>query len=194
MHVPSTGTSAVIRRTRGVATLAAGLAAAQPAHATPISEAGPATPTGAPSAGPFSQHAVRVTATVGTGASRYDTYLLLGAGIGYYLLDGLAVGVDYLAWIGGTPFIQQLSPEIRYVFHFVPTVQPYVGSYYRHAFVAGYDDLDYLGARAGIYWVPPRSRVFLGAGAAYERLLDCQSSALTDCDAFLPEVAIGVTF
>ena len=165
-----------------------------PPVATPGSEAEPVTHQDARSAGPFSQHAVRLTATAGAGATRYESYLILGAGIGYFLFDGLTVGIDYLAWIGGTPFVQQLAPEIRYVFHFVPTVKPYVGTYYRHAFIADYDDLDYLGGRAGIYWVPPQSRAYFGAGMAYERLINCSSSALTDCDVFLPEVAIGITF
>ena len=164
-----------------------------PPVATPGTEAGPAPHQEARSAGPFSRGAVRLTATAGTGILRYDSYLLLGAGVGYFLVDGLTVGIDYLAWIGGTPFVQQVSPEIRYVFHFVPIVQPYVGNYYRHAFIADYDDLDYIGTRAGVYWVPSQSRVYVGAGAAYERALACNDSAVTDCDVFLPELAIGIS-
>src|SRR5262245_44973147 len=51
------------------------------------------------SAGPFSKGSVRLTLLVGTGSSVNDTYLILGGGLGYFLVNGLEVGFDYEAWI-----------------------------------------------------------------------------------------------
>ena len=127
----------------------------------------------AASAGPFSAHRVRVSVTVGTGWSRTATYGIFGGGVGYYIIDGLEVGIDYDAWIGAEPFMQRLSPGLRYVFHFVPTIKPYVGTFYRYTFVSGFEDIDHLGARAGIYFAPPEARIYVGGGAVYERVLEC---------------------
>jgi hypothetical protein len=143
-------------------------------------------------AGLFAQGRARVSLVAGTGASLGDDYLMLGAGLGYYVLDGLEIGVDYEAWLFNDPIVQRLSPGARYVFHFVPAVKPYVGGFYRHAFVSGdIDDLDYAGARAGIYFVPPAERISFGAGAVYERVLDCDE-LFVDCDSFYPEISFSL--
>jgi hypothetical protein len=141
--------------------------------------------------GPFGRGRARVSVTAGTGSSVGDEYLLLGAGVGYYIVDGLELGLDYEAWLFGDPIVNRVSPGARYVFHFVPTVKPYVGTFYRHAFVSDDDDLDYAGARAGIYIVPPASRVSFGAGAAYERVLDCSEDLFVDCDSIYPELSFS---
>ena len=131
---------------------------------------------------------------IGTGSSSADTYLILGGGVGYYLVDGLELGLDYEAWIGGDPVMHRLSPGIKYVLHFVPTIKPYVGAFYRHTFVNDYDDLNYVGARAGLYYSPPRGRVYVGGGAVYERLLDCSDGGWVDCDTVYPELFVGISF
>jgi len=142
--------------------------------------------------GPFSRGSMRLTLLLGTGTSTTDTYLILGAGVGYFIVDGLAPGVDYEAWIFGSPVLQRLTPELRYVLHFVPVVKPYVAAFYRHTFVTDYDDWESVGGKAGIYYAPPNGRLFMGLGAVYERLLDCTSSAFVDCDNIYPEVTIGI--
>jgi hypothetical protein len=147
-----------------------------------------------PSAGPFSARALRLSVLIGTGSSSADTYLILGGGVGYYLVDGLELGLDYEAWIGGDPVMHRLSPGIKYVLHFVPTIKPYVGAFYRHTFVNDYDDLNYVGARAGLYYSPPRGRVYVGGGAVYERLLDCSDGGWVDCDTVYPELFVGISF
>jgi hypothetical protein len=134
----------------------------------------------------------RLTLLVGTGSTGTDQYLILGGGIGRFILDGLELGVDYEAWLFGEPTLHRLSPELRYVLYFVPKIQPYVGFFYRHTFISDYDDLDSLGARAGLIFAP--GRVVLGAGAVYERQLSCEDGQLLDCDDVYPEVTIGVVF
>ena len=87
--------------------------------------------------GPFSKGAVRLTLLLGTASTYNDTYFIIGGGVGYYLLNGLEVGLDYEAWLFANPVIQRLSPEARYVFHMVPVLKPYVGTFYRRNFVVG---------------------------------------------------------
>jgi hypothetical protein len=146
-------------------------------------------------AGPFSRGSVRLSLLIGTGSSVTDTYLILGAGLGYYLIDGLEVGLDYEMWILADPVLHRLSPETRYVLHFVPTLKPYVGVFYRHTFVGdGIDDFDHVGGRLGAYIMPSASRMYVGAGAVYEHLLDCDDTSWYDCDAVYPEITIGISF
>ena len=141
--------------------------------------------------GPFARGRVRVSAVIGTGSTGSDTYLILGAGAGYYVLDNVELGLDYELWAFGDPTLQRLSPGLRYVID-LKAVKPYVGAFYRHTFVSDDEDFDQVGARAGLYLTP--GRAFIGAGVVYERLLNCDDSSLYDCDSVYPEVSIGVSF
>lgn len=146
------------------------------------------------SAGPFARGSVRLSAVIGTGSSYNDTYLILGAGAGYYLLDGLEFGLDYEAWFLAEPVMHRLSPGLRYVLHMVPVIKPYVGGFYRHTFIGSdIEDWNSLGVRGGIYYAPPNGRVYVGGGAVYEHLLNCNDT-LFDCDDVYPEIFIGVSF
>jgi len=147
------------------------------------------------SAGPFSRGSVRLSLLIGTGYTPTDNYLILGGGVGYYLVDGLELGIDYEAWFLAEPVMHRLSPGLRYVFHMIPVIKPYVGGFYRHTFVGNdIDDLDYLGGRLGVYYAPPGGRVYVGGGAVYEHLLDCTNNAFVDCDSVYPEIFVGVGF
>ncbi len=90
--------------------------------------------------------------------------------------------------------MHRLSPGLRYVFHMVPVIKPYVGGFYRHTFVNDYDDLNSLGARAGIYFAPKGGGFYVGGGAVYEHLLGCTSSTFVDCDDVYPEIFVGASF
>ena len=173
---------------------------AEPQPPPPVVTAPPPEPVAPPEeedapskAGPFRKGAVRLTLLLGTGYTTDETYLIVGGGLGYFLVDGLGVGLDYEAWIFGSPVMHRVSPEVRYILHFVPTAKPYIGGFYRHTFVNDYDDLNYLGARAGLIIAPERSRVYFGAGAVYEHLLECNDNAFVDCDNVYPEVMVGVS-
>ena len=145
-------------------------------------------------AGPFARGSVRLSVLIGTGWTTTDEYLILGAGVGYYIADGLELGVDYEAWLFGSPVMQRLSPGVRYVFHMVPVLKPYVGGFYRHTFIGDdYSDLNYLGARAGAFIAPKRGGVYFGLGAVYERLLSCTDNAYFKCDNVYPELFIGIS-
>lgn len=184
------------------------LASPEPASPPPAGFVAPSTPPPIPppsaepdvpeTANPKSRAGVaaagntRLTVLVGTGSTGTDQYLILGAGVGRFIVDGLEVGLDYEAWLFGEPTLHRLSPELRYVLYFVPKIQPYVGAFYRHTFINNYDDLDSVGARAGVIFTP--GRLVLGAGAVYERQLSCEDGQVLDCDDVYPEVTIGVVF
>jgi hypothetical protein len=144
--------------------------------------------------GPFFQGTVRFSLVVGTGVTKSDTYFILGTGLGYFVADGFELGVDYEAWLFGSPVLNRLSPEARYVFFMVPVIKPYVGFFYRHTFIKRHDDVDYLGGRAGLFIQPERSRAYAGAGAVYEHVIECRASQFVHCHEWYPEVSLGVTF
>jgi hypothetical protein len=166
-------------------------ATASTAPSPPPDEAS-AEPADAPDRSPFAAGRSRISVLVGSGSTGDDTYLILGAGIGHYILRGLELGVDYEAWLFGDPVLHRLSPEVRYVFAFVPRIQPYVGAFYRHTFVSDFDDLDSVGARGGINFAP-RGPLTIGAGAVYERQLSCNESVI-DCDSVYPELTLAFSF
>jgi hypothetical protein len=144
--------------------------------------------------GPFSRGSVRLTLLLGTGTTRTDNYFIIGGGLGYFLLDGLEVGLDYEAWLFAEPVLHRLSPETRYVFHMIPVIKPYAGVFYRRTFVMqDGDDYNQLGGRLGAYYVPRSGRMYIGGGAVYEKTLDCTSSAYVDCDSWYPEVSFGIS-
>jgi len=143
--------------------------------------------------GPFSKGSVRLTLLLGTASTTNDNYFIIGGGVGYYLLDGLEVGLDYEAWLFAEPVMHRLSPEARYVLHMVPVVKPFAGVFYRRNFVNDYDDFNQIGTRLGAYFIPKSNRMFIGAAAVYTKTLDCTANAIFDCDEWYPEISVGVS-
>lgn len=141
---------------------------------------------------PFDRNSIRVGATAGWAGSATTDWFVLGVGLGYFVLDGLEVHADSSFWLGGNPFIATVTPGVRYVFHWVPQVKPYVGAFYRHYFVdrVGYDS-DSLGGRVGLYFtIAPQ--VYFGGGIVYERMLD--DHLFRQRDQVYPELSLAFTF
>jgi len=147
----------------------------------------------AKAAGPFEQGNLQGSVAVGTGTAFSQDYLVLGVGVGYYLLKGLLVGARVDGWLGNSPSIYQVTPEARYVINASPKLKPYVGVYYSRTFYEGREDLNALGARAGAY-VPLGGRFFLGAGIAYEQVQGCDKSVYKDCSRVYPELSLTFAF
>lgn len=145
-----------------------------------------------PTAGPFSRHRVRVGALVGFAGGATNEWLVLGAGVGYFVVDGLELHVDGTLWLIGSPFVATVSPGVRYVFHQLPQIKPYVGAFYQHYFVdrAGFDT-DSVGGRLGIYF-PLSERSYFGGGIVYERFLD--GNLFRDRDQIYPEIVFAFAF
>jgi hypothetical protein len=140
---------------------------------------------------PFDQGKFALSIGGGTQDVLGHHYYVLGAGVGYYVLDGLGVHLSGLVEFGADPFIAKLSPEVRYVAQ--PLVGrspfiPYVGVFFNHWFVTGmYPDVDTVGARAGLMYIS--GALILGAGAAVEHTV---SSCSTDCNQLYPDFIISM--
>ncbi len=64
---------------------------------------------------------------------------------------------------------------------------PYIGGFYTHWFITGaYDDVDTIGARAGLLYLS--GSLVLGLGAAVEHTV---STCMTDCDQIYPDFTIS---
>jgi hypothetical protein len=142
---------------------------------------------------PFLKGAKTVTLTLGSAFIGSNDYFILGLGLGYYVIDGLELGVDGSIWLFDSPTIGTVTPQIKYVLHQVPVLKPYVGAFYRHYFIGeDINDLDSVGARVGAYIVSGKGAYF-GIGGLYEHILDCNDTIL-ECDNWYPEVLIGFSF
>lgn len=155
-----------------------------------------ACPTGAEAAGVagiFGQGQVHFQVEAGNGYAFNNSYLILGVGLSYYVLDGLSVGLAYENWSGGGPGINKTTPSVQYVFYHASTVKPYIGAFYRHATVAGLPGINSAGGRAGIY-IASGARSAVGVGYVYESYLNCQTAIYATCTESYPEVSITFGF
>jgi hypothetical protein len=144
----------------------------------------------------FSKGSTSVGVVVGSGSAFNDNYTILGLGAGYYVTEGLELGIDLQRWFTGEPTITKVSPQIRYVFTRANTIKPYVGAFYRRTSYGDFngidlDDQDSFGYRAGAYFSTDNS-VFIGAGIVYEKFKDCPG--LTDCSTTSPEISFTFSF
>ncbi len=144
-------------------------------------------------AAPFTQGNKSVTISGGSGHAFGSDYFVLGVGGGYYLLDGLELGVDVDAWLGADPDIYRISPQVRYVFHKVDNIKSYVGTFFRRTFIEGLDDLDAVGFRGGVFMMLNRGS-YLGVGAVYDSYLDCEERIYSSCSNTYPEIVISIAF
>lgn len=104
--------------------------------------------------GAFSKGRMHFFVTAGNGYAFDESYLVLGAGVSYYLIDGLNVGLSVETWTGSDPGLYKVTPSMTYVFHQIPQVSPYVGGFFRRTYIDGLPDLDSAGARGGSILLP----------------------------------------
>jgi hypothetical protein len=140
----------------------------------------------------FNKGRTHVYATVGNGQAFDESYLVLGVGLSYYVVDGLSVGLSAESWSGSDPGIYKITPSVQYVFRDVP-LHPYIGGFYRRTFIEDLSDLDSAGARAGVYFAAGRS-AYIGAGLVYEIYIDCSESVYRSCDEVYPELSFTFAF
>jgi len=141
----------------------------------------------------FSKGRIHVGATVSTGYAFDESYLVLGLGASYYLLDGLSVGLFVESWSGSDPGLIKYTAATQYVFYRMQTVKPYVGAFYRRTDIENLRDLDSAGARGGIY-VQASENAYIGLGAVYEKYLDCEKGTYRTCDSTYAEVTFTLAF
>ena len=138
-------------------------------------------------AGPFQQGSQSVAIIAGSGRAFNEDYIILGLGYGYYVLNGLELGIDAQTWLSGDPSINKLSPKITYVFTQPERIKPYVGAFYRRTFIDGLDDLDSIGYRAGLN-IMGQGNFFFGIGGVYEEYRDCNETTYRSCSTSYPEI------
>jgi hypothetical protein len=144
-------------------------------------------------ADPFEKGSLRVSILVGSGEAYGNDYTIIGLGSGYCVKDGLELGLDGEAWMGGDPDIYKLSPQAKYIMSTQSRFRPYVGALYTHSFVDHDDDLDAIGGRGGVYLIQDE-RWFFGVGVVYESYLDCDEKIHESCDDIYPEITVSFTF
>lgn len=143
--------------------------------------------------GAFSQGRTSVLVTAGTGYAFDQSYFVFGVGVGYYVIDGLNLGLSVESWSGSNPGLYKVTPSVQYVFHQVPRLTPYVGAFYRRAYIDGLPDINSVGGRAGVYVAAGRS-AYVGIGAVYESYLDCNKTIYNSCSEVYPEVSFTISF
>ena len=142
---------------------------------------------------PFSAGTARLSLFAG-GATAFDrNYSIFGFGFGYYVMDGVEVGLEADTWSGNTPRIQEVSPQVRLVLNTRAAIKPYVGAYVRRTFIDGYANQDTVGWRAGGYFLTGQSAYF-GVGLAQDTHLACDRTTYAACTETYPELLFAIVF
>lgn len=144
----------------------------------------------------FSKDSANLGVVVGSGSAFDDDYMILGLGAGYYVINGLEIGIGAQYWMSGEPSITKVTPKMTYVFTQPKTIRPYLGVFYRRTFYGDYqgvslDDQNSYGYRAGAY-LNSDDDVYIGGGLVHEKYVDC--NLLVDCSSTYPEVIFTISF
>lgn len=137
---------------------------------------------------PFSQGRFRISG--GGGTTFGGDGFVLALGFGYFVLDGLEVGLDGDIWLGAKYLQGSLAPQVRYLLPYLYPAIPYVGIFYRHIFIEKLRDRDFFGGRVGLL-VSIASRVMIGGGIVMQYALQDYGVERFD---YYPEVAFNFTF
>lgn len=142
--------------------------------------------------GVFGKGRTHFTVTAGNGYAFDESYLVLGVGLNYYVIDGLNIGLSLESWTGADPDMYKITPSVTYVFY-QASLKPYIGGFYRRAYVDGLPDINSVGARGGVYFNAGRN-AYIGVGAVYESYVDCTKTVHRSCDDAYPEFSFTVAF
>ncbi|MDA8100083.1 MAG: hypothetical protein M0042_10685 [Nitrospiraceae bacterium] len=148
---------------------------------------------GADESGPFREGSVRMSLLFGNGTAFDQTYSIFGIGGGYYVLDGVELGIEAEFWRGQDPNITRVSPSATYVVPIRGPIRPYGGVFYRRAFIDRFSDQNDIGGRAGAFFLVGKG-AYLGAGVVYEDHLSCDSTINSSCSELYPELIVAVLF
>lgn len=143
--------------------------------------------------GPFARGQKRVGFYGGVGSNFNQSYGIVGAGLGYYVADGLEAGVDFESWFGNSPSVNKITPQLRYVFWQGERLKPYVGAFWRHTWLGGgWPDYDSWGGRAGVAYRSGNN--YLAVGVVHERYIHNDRITFSDDSDTYPEVAFWIAF
>lgn len=141
----------------------------------------------------FGEGNMRFSVFAGSGTAFGENYTIVGAGLGYYVLDGLETGLEYETWMGGEKGIQRLSPQLTYVFSLPGVVRPYAGVFYRRTIIEQYSDTNDAGGRTGALFLYGR-RAYVGIGMVAEKHLSCDRMVYASCTDAYPELVVAIIF
>jgi hypothetical protein len=141
-------------------------------------------------AGPFAKGRKRVGFYAGAGGFYNQTYVILGAGIGYYVADGLELGFDAEGWLFQDPTMWKLTPHLRYVVWQAGNLKPYLGAFYRWNLIDDpFKDYNSYGGRAGLAY--QKGGNYAAFGVVYEIYED---DIFGDSSSLYPEIAFWISF
>lgn len=141
----------------------------------------------------FSSGTVRFSGSLSASSGFDGSNVQVGVGVGYYLLDGLELGLDARSWLGGKYDVHELEPSITFVLSHFGSLKPYGGVMYRRTFIEDLEDTSAYGGRAGIF-LQQTGNMHVRAGVAGIRYQNCDDTVRPDCWEFYPEVSVGVYF
>ncbi len=162
------------------------LVGAAPARAQPAAPE-PAPP---PPPTPFDQGKFGLSFGAGSQTVLGDHYYGVAGGLGYFVLDGVEVGLGTSLQWGTGPTITRVTPGLRYVAQplvYRSPLIPYVGVFGSHYFIGeGNADVNTAGARAGLLYVG--GKLLLGLGIAVEHVV---SECTEDCTDVYPDFTLS---
>lgn len=141
----------------------------------------------------FTSGQTRVSVSAGNTRAYNDNYFQIGLGAGYYVLDGLEIGLDASSWLGGETRIHEVMPSATYVFSGLEKFAPYAGAFYRHTSIENRDSVGAYGARGGVL-LQQTPNLHVRAGVAVIRYRNCEQTMGADCTDYFPELSAGFYF
>lgn len=142
----------------------------------------------------FEKGTTNLSVSVGFGSAAGKSYYSIGAGIGYWLVNGLGAGLSAETRQGLEPDLTKITPWLEYSFGVSPGVRPYVGAFYRYTSVSGFDDYETWGYRGGLY-VRTARNAWAYAGLVREEPIGCNGQPPTvSCSDTYSEVGIVFSF
>lgn len=143
--------------------------------------------------GVFSQGRMRVTVSATSARLGDRDYVVVGGGFGYYLADGLQIGVDGEGWLGNTPSLYKAAPQVLYVFHRFASVKPYCGVFFRRTFYENIPDRESFGGRAGVV-SSVSGNLYTTFGLVYEEYINYDELRYGRYTNWYPEFGVTVSF
>jgi len=141
-------------------------------------------------AGPFSVGSKSLGVVLGSGEAFDESYVIVGAGFGYYVVDGLQLNFQVETWLGGDRDINKVTPGVQYVFSRHEKLKPYLGAFWSRSYIEDFDNQNSAGLRAGAIF-STNADYYLGLGVVYEDYLDCDERRFVSCDDTYVELSIA---